>query len=73
MEGSGNFDHLGLFKVHLNVSTRASDIFASIENATAAASIEPATSGPAAENRVQLYHHSGYSIHASLSRYQFAK
>ena len=26
VEGSGNFDHLGFFSVHLNLSTRASDI-----------------------------------------------
>uniref|UniRef100_A0A224YR07 Uncharacterized protein n=1 Tax=Rhipicephalus zambeziensis TaxID=60191 RepID=A0A224YR07_9ACAR len=30
VEGSGNFDHLGFFNVHLNLSTRASDIFASL-------------------------------------------
>ena len=39
VEGSENFDHLMFFNVHLNLSTRASDIFASIENAAAAAGI----------------------------------
>ena len=39
VEGSGNFDHLGFFNVHLNLSTRASNIFASTENAAAAAGI----------------------------------
>lgn len=39
VEGSGNFDHLGFFNVHPNLSTRAYSIFASIENAAAAAGI----------------------------------
>ena len=40
VESSGNFDHLGFFNVHLNLSTRASNIFASIKNAAAAAGIQ---------------------------------
>ena len=39
VEGSGNFDLLGFFNVHPNLSTRAYSIFASIENAAAAAGI----------------------------------
>ena len=33
VEGFRNFDHLVFFNMHLNISTRASSIFASIENA----------------------------------------
>ncbi|KAH8038713.1 hypothetical protein HPB51_002857 [Rhipicephalus microplus] len=33
VEGSGNFDHLGFFNVHPNLSTRAYNISASIGNA----------------------------------------
>ncbi|KAH8038015.1 hypothetical protein HPB51_020535 [Rhipicephalus microplus] len=40
VEGSGNFDHLGFFNVHPNLSTRAYSISASIGNAAAAAGIE---------------------------------
>ncbi|KAH8039075.1 hypothetical protein HPB51_005014 [Rhipicephalus microplus] len=39
VEGSGNFDHLGFFNVHPNLSTRAYNISASIGNAAAAAGI----------------------------------
>ncbi|KAH7934564.1 hypothetical protein HPB51_029068 [Rhipicephalus microplus] len=39
VEGSANFDHLGLFNVHPNVNTRAYNIFASIGNAATAAGI----------------------------------
>ncbi|KAH7977139.1 hypothetical protein HPB51_027000 [Rhipicephalus microplus] len=37
VEGSGNFDHLGFFNVHPNLSTRAYNISASIGNAAATA------------------------------------
>ncbi|KAH8022990.1 hypothetical protein HPB51_009594 [Rhipicephalus microplus] len=39
VEDSGNFDHLGFFNVHPNLSTRAYNISASIGNAAAAAGI----------------------------------
>ncbi|KAH8019343.1 hypothetical protein HPB51_019174 [Rhipicephalus microplus] len=39
VEGSGNFDHLGFFNVHPNLSTRAYNISASIVNAAATAGI----------------------------------
>ncbi|KAH8027027.1 hypothetical protein HPB51_001459 [Rhipicephalus microplus] len=37
VDGSGNFDNLGFFNVHPNLSTRAYTVSASIENAVAAA------------------------------------
>ncbi|KAH8032965.1 hypothetical protein HPB51_004646 [Rhipicephalus microplus] len=40
VEGSGNFDHLGLFNVHPNLSTRAYNISAFIGNAATAAGIQ---------------------------------
>ncbi|KAH8041821.1 hypothetical protein HPB51_018615 [Rhipicephalus microplus] len=43
VEGSGNFDHLGFFNVHPNLSTRAYNISASIGNAAAAAGIKRST------------------------------
>uniref|UniRef100_A0A6M2CW40 Uncharacterized protein n=1 Tax=Rhipicephalus microplus TaxID=6941 RepID=A0A6M2CW40_RHIMP len=39
MEGSVDFDHVGFFNVHPNLSTRRYSIFASIGNAAAAAGI----------------------------------
>ncbi|KAH8023016.1 hypothetical protein HPB51_009620 [Rhipicephalus microplus] len=45
VEGSGNFDHLGFFNVHPNLSTKAYSSFTSIENGAAAAGIDTAICG----------------------------
>uniref|UniRef100_A0A131YBP8 Uncharacterized protein n=1 Tax=Rhipicephalus appendiculatus TaxID=34631 RepID=A0A131YBP8_RHIAP len=53
VEGSGNVDYLGLFNVHLNLSTRASSIFASFKMRPPWPGFDPATLGSA----VQRHNH----------------
>ena len=49
VEDCGNFDHLGFFNGHPNVSTRAYSIFASIEMQPPLPGFDPATFGSAVE------------------------
>ena len=57
VEDSGNFDRLGFSNVHLNISTRASNIVAPIENAAAAAGIR--SRDFRVSSRAPLDHHGG--------------
>uniref|UniRef100_A0A224YRB3 Uncharacterized protein n=1 Tax=Rhipicephalus zambeziensis TaxID=60191 RepID=A0A224YRB3_9ACAR len=65
-EGSRNFDYLGFFNMHLNLSTRPSNVYASIENAAAAAGIR---SHDLRVSSRALDHCDGY-VHARLVSYE---
>ncbi|KAH8031160.1 hypothetical protein HPB51_013526 [Rhipicephalus microplus] len=59
VEGSGNFDHLGFFNVHPNLSTRAYNISAYIENAASRSRdsiLLPAGGPPGPKNQAPSRH-----------------